>query len=120
MLGFSAISSRAISGSAFKLVSVPLSLSASVGIAFALGGTSGLYLPMSATARIVFAGTPTLFVNQAISATVGITFNGTPTLRLAGKPLVLRAIPQSFTLNADKASYTLKAVPQSFTVRGVK
>jgi hypothetical protein len=120
MLGMAPLSSRSISGGPFALVTVPLAIAATVTIAFAGTANAGRFSPMTAIARITFAGTPLLSVDQAISATIGITFGGTPTLRLAGKPLILNAVPQSYTLRADKASYTLKAMPQSFTVRGVK
>lgn len=119
MLGFGSISSRSISGSPFQLITVTAALSATVSLTFGVVGTSGLVTPMSGSiAGLSFAVPATMVVDQAISATIAFSFDSSPTLRVAGKPIRINALPQSFTLRATQQSYTLKALPQSFTVRG--
>lgn len=120
MLGFSPVASRPISGGSFGLVSVPAALAATATIVFGIGGNPGAYSPMSATVAIAFAVEANWIAQQSLSATATIVFGGTPRLFVAGKPIVINAVPQSFTLNARQDSYTLKAVPESFTIRGVR
>jgi hypothetical protein len=117
MLGFGPISSRPISGSPFGLIAVPLAMTATVAVSFGITARAGVFSQMRATAQIVFGGSAFLSVNQAIHGTASITFGGSPTLRVAGKPIIINAVPISFTLRAPPQSYTLKAVSEQFTVR---
>lgn len=120
MFGFGPISSTSISGSPFKLIAVPLSIAAVISFEFGGTPTSGVISRMSASVGMAFGITARLFVSQAISGTMTITFGGTSNLRLAGKPIVISAISQSFTLRAPPDSYTLKATSEHFTIRGVR
>jgi hypothetical protein len=120
MLGIGPISSRSISGSPFKLVAVPLALAATATVSFAVNGRVGVFSQLHASIGVAFAVSAQLFVNQALSGTATITFGGTSLLRIAGKPIILSAIPVSYTLRASPDSYTLKAAPEPFMVRGVR
>jgi hypothetical protein len=121
MLGLYPIGSRAISSGPFGLIAVPALLAATATITFAVSGRIGAVTPISATvAGPVFAVSGNWIVRQAISATVTIAFDGSPLLRVAGKPIQINAVPQSYNVRADYASYTLKASPESFTLRGVR
>jgi hypothetical protein len=120
MLGFSPISSQPISGGPFSLIRVPLEMASAVSFAFTLTARIGAFIPISASIGITFNGSPTLYVEQAISATVSFAFSGTPTLHIAGKPIKLAAIPQSYNLRAARESYSAKALPSSHTIRGAR
>jgi hypothetical protein len=120
MLGLYPIGSRAISGGPFSLVRVPLEMAAAVSFAFSITGRLGAFIPMAASIGVTFNGSPTLYVEQAISATVSFAFSGTPTLHIAGKPIQLAAIPQSYNLRAARESYSAKALPSSHTIRGAR
>ena len=120
MLGLYPVGSRAISAGPFSLVTVSLAMSAVGSITFGGVANAGAFTPMSASGQITLSGSPRLFVNQALSAAGLITFGGTPRLFIAGKPIILTALPQSFTLRADRQSYTATALPQGFTIRGVR
>jgi hypothetical protein len=120
MLGLYPIGSRAISDGPFSLVRVPAVLAATVGLGFAVSGTAGLRVPARVSIGISFALSPTLTVRQAIAASLSITFGGNPTLSVAGKPIRLSAIPQSYNLRAARETLTMKALPQSYYVRGAK
>ena len=121
MLGFSPIASQPISGSSFSaIVAVEAALAATVTLTFSMSANAGNYAPMSATAAIEFSGSAFATIKQAITGTASIAFSGTPRLFVAGKPIVIAAVPQSFTLRATQGRYTLKALPQSFTIRGVR
>ena len=120
MLGFGPISSAPISGSSFSLIAIPAALVAAATITFGGSGRIGAITPIRANVSFAFAGAPVLYVNQAISGAASITFGGTPNLRVAGKPIIISAIPVSYTVRAMPGSYTLKAMSEQFTVRGVR
>jgi hypothetical protein len=120
MFGLGPISSTSISGGPFKLITVPLVLAASVSITFSITARAGAFIPMSASVLLAISGTPTLWVDQTLSGSGTLTFGGTPTLRVAGKPIILSAVPVSYTLRAPPSSYTLKSDSHQFTVRGVR
>lgn len=120
MLGFGPISSRSISGGPFSLVAVPAALIAATTVTFAVDGRAGLYLPAAATFGLAFDVSAPLSTLQAISGSSSITFGGSFNLRVAGKPIIISAVPISFTVRAPPESYTLKAMSEQFTVRGVR
>lgn len=120
MLGLYPIGSRAISDGPFSLVRVPLEMAAAVSFSFSIAARIGAFIPMSASVSLTFNGTPTLFVEQAISAAISFAFSGTPTLFIAGKPIKLAAIPQSYNLRAARETYSAKALPSSHTIRGAR
>jgi hypothetical protein len=120
MLGFSPISARAISGSPFSLTVVSAALAATASIAFTVSGTAGAIVHPAATVGISFPVSGRLIVHQALTATASITFTVAGDLKVAGRPIVLAAIPQSFELRATQGSMSLKAMPQSFTIRSAR
>jgi len=120
MLGFGPISSRPISGGPFGLVAIAAAMSASIGLSFAVSGRMGAFVPLQASVGITFTLSPALSVKQAIRANIGITFSGTSTLFIAGKPIRISALPESFNLRALKEEWTLSALPQSFNIRGAR
>jgi hypothetical protein len=120
MLGFSPISARPISGSAFSLVAIAAAMSASLTLGFAVTGRLGAFIPMQGSIGVAFNLSPTLWVNQSLHGSISITFGGTSTLYIAGKPIRINALPESFELRAVKEQWTLKALPQSFNTRGAR
>lgn len=118
MLGLYPIGSRAISSGPFSLTAIPEQMSAAPSFAFGITARAGAIVPLSASLALSFAVNGNWIVHQALSATLSISFDGSPRLFVAGKPIILSAVPQSYTLRASQVSYTLKALPESFTIRG--
>lgn len=141
MLGFAPLGGRPLAGTTGTvLTSVLSSLTATGGLTF--GGSasidSALYVEITATGGLAFAGSPALARGVALSSTGGvtfagspvwtaqaymtntggITFNGSPFLSVAGKPIIIAAVPQSFTVRADMVTYTATAQPDNLTLRG--
>jgi hypothetical protein len=120
MLGFSPIAAQPISGSPFSLIRITASLSASIPLGFSLSGRMGAFTPVSAGIGVSFSLGPTLWVNQALQAQVPFAFTLSPLLRNAGKPIVLRAVPQAYYARSPLERFTAKALPSRYTTRGAK
>lgn len=121
MLGFAPIASRPISGSSFGLTAIAAAMSATISLSLTISGNSGLVTPLSATVSgPSFSIDASWITRQAIGANISLSFDGTPVLHVAGKPIRLNALPQSFTLRARQENWTLTALPQSFTIRGAR
>lgn len=121
MLGFGPISSTSISGDAFKLVAVPLAAAAS-GAFITISGTAqpGAYIPIQATGSLItLGGTANVHWTQRVAATGAIvTFGGSGILRLAGKPLKLTALKDSFHITAQSERYRVTALAQPYSMKG--
>lgn len=120
MLGFGPVASTAISGSVFKIVSVPVAVSAAIGLAFPVSVTAGQTFAATASISLDFGLSATALVRQATAIELPIGFSLSATLRDYGRPLIITAMTQSYAVRAVPADYTLKALPQSFTLRGYK
>lgn len=142
MLGFAPLAANPLASAGSALTSVLTGIAATGGITF--GGSpsmdSALYVEITSTGGISFAGAPAISSGRPLNATGGIrfagspvwtalayksstggiTFNGSPFLSVAGKPLIIAAVPQSFTVRADMVTFTAKAQPDNLTFRGVK
>lgn len=119
MLGFAPLGALPL-GAATALITVSAPMAATGAITFGGSANAGAKTFLSATGGFVFSGTATPRIEVYRSATGAIQFAGDPLLRVAGKPLVFTALPQSFTFRAEQSLLTFTAVPQSFTFRGVE
>lgn len=120
MLGFAPISGQAISGSPSALVAIPAHALASLGISFPVSGRPGALFHAKASIGINFALSPHLIVHQALHSSVSITFGMNPRLRVAGKPIILSAVPQRYYSRATLARYSATALPERFKTRGAR
>lgn len=78
----------------------------------------GASLPMVASGGITFSGSATPLINIYRSTQgISIRFNGNPDLRLAGRPIVITALPDSMIVRAEKVSFDFSAVPDNLTLR---
>ncbi len=139
MLGLTPLAAVPLAAPFGGLVTVAQTTTASGGITFggspvwgarlAMGSTGGIAFggspvvsqgyAIAATGGLRFAGSPVWSVTVAIGATGSITFNGSPLLRIAGKPIIITALPDSYTFRADQVRFDFTGLPQSFTFRGV-
>lgn len=140
MLGFHPIASAPVASQFDVLVTVASPITASGGMSFSgtfvwgqiatiealggltFGGTADISsgVSISATGGISFGGSPVWTSLNALGSSGGIVFGGHPRLRVAGKPIIITAVPSSYKVRADLAAYDIAAVPQSFTLRGVQ
>jgi hypothetical protein len=120
VFGFGPLSYTSVSGPAFKLIAVPLALAATASFEFAVSARAGFYSSMAARIGITFDGSPFITIRQHIGAIISFGFDGNPNLRLAGKPIIISAVPTSYTVRATNVTYALKALPEQFTLRGVR
>lgn len=120
MLGFAPLASIPLGavGAALILVSAPMT--ATGAITFGGSANAGAKTFLSASGSLIFSGSAAPRIEVYRSATGAIQFAGDPNLRVAGKPLVFTALPDSFTFRAEQSLHTFTAVPQSFTFRGVR
>lgn len=139
MLGFHPIASAPIASQTDVLVTVAGSMAASGGIAFTgtiiwgqfatieafgtitLSGTADVSIGTSieATGGLTFGGSPVWSSLNALGTTGGITFGGHPRLRVAGRPIIISAVPGKYEVRADMAVFEITAVTDRYTVRGV-
>jgi hypothetical protein len=115
-----ALMSSPLMGDPFRLVVVPGGLGvATGGITFAGTAQTGSFSRIHATGGITFSGVGTRSARQVIFSTGGFVFGGHPLLVAAGRPLVVRAMPENFTVQAITGSYSVTAVPFEYVIRGV-
>jgi hypothetical protein len=119
MLGLYALGAE-ISGDPVDLTAIPESRSASLTLGFALTGALKATFAIRANIGISFSTAASLTVRPNIAARLTIDFALSGRIQLAGKPLVLSAVPASYAARAIKADFASKALPSSFTVRGVQ
>ena len=100
--------------------SLHVGVSSAGGITFAGSPAISRGMSISSTGGLTFNGSPVWTALAYKSATGGISFNGSPFLGVAGKPLIIAAVPQRFTVRAEMVTYTTKAQPDILTFRGVK
>lgn len=100
MLGFTALADRPIAGAGYALIAVPALLSGSAAITFGAESTLGSAVSASANSSITFGANAEMLVNQALSGSANIAIGATAILHVAGKPIILRAVPQSYTIRA--------------------
>lgn len=120
MLGFAPLAAIPLAASAAISSATPTTMSATGGITF--GGSANLEvggrLVLSATGGITFGGSAVPLVNiYRSTAGASIQFGGSPLLRLAGRPIVITAMPDSMIVRAEKVSFEFSAVPESLTLR---
>lgn len=120
MLGFSPVSSRAISGSPFSLVQVTASLVGAASIVFTATARIGVIVHPRGQASITFGASVEMIVLQTLAGSASIVFAGSAILRVAGKPIILRAVPASYDIRANLERFGVKAIPQSFETRGAR
>jgi hypothetical protein len=121
VLGFAPLAALPLAaGQPALIVAVGEQLSATGAITFGGSASAGAKTPMTATGTITFAGSGFLLTEVYRSATGSITFAGSPMLRVAGKPLVFTALPDSFQFRADGADYTVTALTLTFDFRGAR
>lgn len=120
MLGFSPISSRAISGSPFSLVATTALLAGSASLTFTASATWGARVRMAGSASLSFAVSGTWTTLNAMSGATSISFTGAGLLKLAGRPIVFYAVPDrhSFIATAERPTFTAR--PDNFTFRGMR
>lgn len=121
MLGLAPLSTRSISGGPFSLVAVALQAAAS-GALITISGTAqpGAYIPIRATgSALAFGGTAAIHWTQTIAGTGPvITFGGDALLRLAGKPLKITALRDSFRITAQSDRLILSTLAQPYSMKG--
>lgn len=120
MLGLYPIGARSISGSPASLVIISEQRSASLGLGFVLSGTLKAFVPVRANIGVSFPLSASAAVRLGVAAQLTLDFSLSGRLQLAGKPIIITALPSSYTTRASGASYTTKAVPASYTTRGVR
>lgn len=119
MLGFSAFGELAYSDTPFALVGHSHELSATGGIVFGGSARTGGIFALSASGRIAFGGAPKWTTLNAMRATVPLVLAGSGRLTVAGHPIVITAVPQSYEIRAMSFRYETTAVPVDYTIRGV-
>jgi hypothetical protein len=120
VLGFAPLAALPLASLAIApLVAVEEQLAATGAITFGGSASAGAKTPMSATGGLTFAGSPFLSAYAHRSATGGITFGGSALLRVAGRPLVFTALPESFQFRADGADFGFVTLTTSYDFRGV-
>lgn len=85
--------------------------------AFGLGALPATTASLVSHPTIAFDGSPSLSISARMTASAAIRFGGQGYVQGLGKPVVVRAMPQSWTVYADPADFTLQAVYGNFTVR---
>lgn len=120
MLGFGALSSRAISGAPWQLLTVSVSMAAS-GTFLSIGGSAnaGAYIPMEAAGTFVrLTGTAIPVWTQDIGAAGAfLTIAGLAKLYLAGKPYRISQRADSYTIRKPLEAYRVKQPTISYTIR---
>ncbi len=118
MLGFAPLSAISVA-SVLSFTAMLEQMSATGAITFAGSGNIGAVRRMSATGGIVFSGSPFITMRFMASASGAITFGGSPNLRVAGRPIIITALYDNFTIRTMDENWSPVALPQRFTVRGV-
>lgn len=86
------------------------------------GGNAGLSaggsILLETSGPIRLGGSATAIIDIYTSSMgTQIRFGGHPLLRLAGRPIVITALPESMTVSAEKVSYDFTALPDNLTLR---
>lgn len=111
---------RPIMGAPFRLVPVTGALgTATGGITFGGSARWGAFARIRSSGGITFGGVGNRSARQVIFSSGGLTFGGSALLLAAGKPLIVRAVPETFTVQAAIESYAVTAQPEEYVVRGV-
>lgn len=118
MLGFAPLAAIPL-GSVQSFTATLEQMSATGAITFAGTGNIGAVRRMSASGGLTFSGSPFITVQVLSSASGSIAFGGSPNLRVAGRPIIITALYDNFTVRAMPEEWEVTALPQSFTVRGV-
>lgn len=119
MLGFGPLGSRPISGSPYRLIAITAAISATCTLTFSGSASTGLISYISSTVSLTFGGSARWSSLNSISATATLTFDGSARLRVAGRPIVFTAIPDSWNFRAQVEDWTLTALNDNFVFRGV-
>lgn len=109
-----------IMGDPYRLPRIAADMGAAPGtLTFSGSARWGAFARIRSTGGITFGGTANRAARQVIFSTGGLTFGGSALLVAAGKPIIVRAVPESYTAQAASYSYSSTAVPYEFVVRGV-
>jgi hypothetical protein len=123
MLGFGPISSRSISGSPFRLVSVPLYMAASGSLLSLSGSMDGAYyIVMQASGPLLSlsGSAPGVWLQDMSASGTLLRLGGLPRLLLAGKPFKFKMIAQPYVFRATRSSYDFKMIARPYKFRGYR
>lgn len=112
MLGFTPVSAVR----SFSYVTA--AIAGATSLTFAATATVGLYAQMAGATSITFAPASVMSTIQGLTGDTSLTFDVSGNVTVAGKPIVVSAIPDSFTIRASMDDYSTKAMPDSYITRG--
>lgn len=119
MLGFAPIAAVPIAGGGFALLQYYEPATATASFTFAGSGDLAYLIPASARANISFGSSAVWNTLNDIAATSSFSFSASGEITVAGRPIVISAMADSYAVRVDKYSYHSTAVPESLTMRGV-
>lgn len=118
MLGLAPLAAIPL-GSAFNLEGISEQMAATGGFTFGGSGNVGAIRRMSASGGISFGGSPFITMEFLASASGGLSFGGSPLLRVAGRPIIITAMYDNFTIRTMGEDWSPVALNDNLTVRGV-
>lgn len=97
MLGFAPLAALPLVSS-FGISSTIQEMSATGAITFGGAGGATAFVTMTASGGLTFSGSPFITARFMAGATGSLTFGGSPNLSVAGRPIIITALYDNFTV----------------------
>lgn len=115
MLGFSP--SAPIAGIR-NFVGVTATLAGATSLTFTSTAAVGVYTYISGETSLSFSVSAPMSTIQGMVGATSLTFDVLGKVTVAGKPIIVTALPDSFTIRAQMDDHSTTALPDSYITRG--